>query len=865
MTSTVTSYKNTRTARRVVEQSTYQLGCYYTNQEVPTGYAKLLVNFSYTDDGQILKPRMGITNDAVLYHSDIDTTSIDNVSLGDAHLDGLLYFKDLNDRDQLAETVLSFGQSYLFGSTELNIPQARYFNPNIDNKQGTSILKGSSGWTLVLDKRDTNRYSDKPYYIGRFNKDTASAKTIGLIRTKSYSNVDVFNTGLNSFQIDRPIVCQYNGTIYTICTSALSQVDSTITCADPNFKLARVQLKETTVGDTTEFNAVRDVVAIRKPTLTEAVSVGFNMLLDEPYEFPNRQGSMDIIGMQAYRPDDTATGPLGEVLFTANRGETLRINCVYSFEANKSYQFKWQYKGKGDETWTTIQDWKAVAATDIGVDKYIYKDIIPEHDVFSIQVFMREGTDDSTTRIGSFPLFQLGVDTLKNLGTEIFDLTTATGMFTFNNMLGLYGVQGAETTLFFSDIENPGYFPFPHNIDTYDEYILKVVNYLDILLVITTNSIYTITGSGLPSTFVKKKIVTNLNITELDAELIKVIKDQVFFKADNTFFVLKPNSYTGDASDLRAYEVSKTINTYLQNFKVNTLTLFNTLYPLRKTEPSLLENPNDLNIWEYNDLSIKGYNQHVVDGKLQIILRLELLCNTTHNVTVQRHFSNTVDLTMIYDTLTKQWYFQTNNLLNTSAVRHRRIDNQNLLLFDNTIINNKRYLIIAKHTNTPKDYYSYTIDNQLYTKEAKLPNWQYIDTGILPLTNTLYKRLRELQFTINNVDQEALSFQSTIYADGKNVLDATKYSIEQITNPQAEDYGHIYINTYDTDNIAFAGTTLFDDWVLDSSKFPIVSLNRIHLELRGKGRFISGTFINRDQKRYELSNAIWVLRIMNGR
>lgn len=861
----MTSFKNKRTPRRVQETTDFQLGCHFTHQEVPEGYAKMLINYDYTDDGRILKPRMGITNDAVLFHSDLDPDSTEQITLGDAHIDGLLYFKDINDRDQLAEIIVSFGDSYLFGDDTLGIPQGRYFNPNIDNKQDESTIRGESGWTLVLDKRDANRYSEKPYYIGHFDKDETSKDTVGFIRTKSYSNIDVFSTGLNSFQIDRPVVCNFNGSLYTICTSHLKQTNNNIVCADPKFKLARLIIQETKTDDVTEFNMKRELVEVKKPTLTEAVSVGFNMLLDEPYEFLNRAGALDIIGLLAYRPNEEgAADPFGEVIFTANTGETIRFNCVYSYELGAAYEVKWEYKGDGDEEWKVSKDWTDVEA--VGVDKYIYHDVVPDHNVFSVQVFIRKKGDESSKRVGLYPRFKLNVDDLKNLGTETFNLNTATGMFVHNNMVGLYGVEGAETTIFFSDIENPGYFPFPHNIDAYDEYILKVVNYLDSLLVVTTTSIYTITGKGLPGSFVKKKLITNLNITELDAELIKVIKDQVFFKADNTFFVLKPNTYTGDASDLRAYEVSKSINTYLQNFKHNTLEVFNKLYPLRLTEPSLMDNATDVNVWKYNDLNIKGYNQHVVDGKLQIVLRLELICNDTQGVSHQRHFINTADLTMVYDTLTKQWSFQIHSLLNTSALRHRRIDNQMLLLFDNFILDNKKYLLIAKHTPEPADVYNYTIgEGEPIEVKPKLPNWQFIDTGVLPLQNTIYKRLREFQFTINNVSQDSVHFAATIYADGKNVLDSVRYEMEHSTNEMSEDYGNIYVNVYDDNNLSFMGSTLLDSWEIDFAKFPNINLVRTHVQLSGKGRFISGEFINRDEKRYELSNIIWVFRLMSSR
>ncbi len=942
MGSTSSQYKRPRGRRTMQEQAPSNKGIYYTTQEVPAGFAKLLVNYDYTDDGQILKPRQGITNDAILRHSSLDPDSDDLVSLGDAHANGLLYFKGLDNAEYLSEAVLSFGMPLSYANSSENIKQDVYFHPSLDTTNGTDIVRGESGWSLILDKRDNNKFLARPYFLGHFSKATNAADSVGLIRTKSFNNIDVFNTGVNSVSVSRPTQVNYNGYIYTICTAALKDVDGTLTSADPTFKIARLRIQEEDVNSDTPFVIKREPVTAKVPNITEAMSVGFNMLLEEPYEFPNTSGSTDAKGIIAYRPDEGVSGPLGEVLFTANNGEVLRLNLVYSYEAGANYKVAWEYKSLADENWTMLQDFAPVT---VGVEEHIYYDLTPTHDIFSVRATMRKtqartctatianpgvitlnghglspeqpiifsttgalptgivagqtyyvkdvltvntftitssvagsaittsGTQSGThtltnddlasDRLAHLSRFELNVDSLKNLGTELFDLSTATGMFSFNNMLGLYGVQGAETTLFFSDMENPGYFPFPHNIHSFDEQILKVINYLDSLIVVTTTSIYAVSGKGLPNTFIVKKIITNLNITELDADLIKVIKDQVFFKADNTFFILKPNAYTGDATDLRVMEVSKGINTFVQNFKTNTLDLFNDLYPLRLTEPELTDNIVEDNRYMYDNLVIKGYNQHVVDGKLQIVIRLELTSDNTTLNTDPLRFSNQADLVMIYDTLTKQWYFQVYSLLPMGAVRHRRIDNQSILLFDKAEINNDRYLIIARYDSDPRDYYEDTTLG--FSVTPKIRNWQINDAGIIPMSNAVYKRLRELQFTINNIDQVPLHFYSKVLADGASVLESSRFEVQQITDVNAADYGHIYINKYDDINLEVPGATTADAWELDFSRFPENYYIRVHVELTGKGRFISSVIINRDEKRYELSNTIWVIRPMNGR
>src|SRR5574344_425247 len=122
--------------------------------------------------------------------------------------------------------------------------------------------------------------------------------------------------------------------------------------------------------------------------------------------------------------------------------------------------------------------------------------------------------------------------------------------------------------MFFSEVGNPGYFPYPGNVEWVNGSILNVVNYLDSLLIITSNTIYAMTGEGLLSAYKTSSLITNLNIKPVDALNVKVIKDQVFFKSDGKYYVLKPNAYTNDATDLRNFEISSPIQEILDNFDV---------------------------------------------------------------------------------------------------------------------------------------------------------------------------------------------------------------------------------------------------------------------------------------------------------
>lgn len=821
----------------------------------------MLLNFDFADNGILLKPRQGYVGEAALDVAagfDIGTSYVgdDNIRtpLGDAHVSGLLYYLDKEGEYQLGECVISFGRAFDYVYSPQNTGHGRVFLTRRQVRVSSTVNQvDDMFWTLFIDSQKegaavynascSTRWGAIPEVIN-------NAVVPVAFRSKSHTNVKVFNTQ-SSVRLDVPVFTILNGFVYAFCAT---------NDAPYPFNMTRVFLRQDYDESGDYFALVGDKLHVKSPSLTEACSVGYNMLLDQPYHFPIQTGSTSVKGIIAYAKPASGSG-FGDVLFTANTGETIRFANIYTYESGASYQEQWEYKGSGDEEWKVLKTYAAV--TNLGQPTYC--DVTPEHDVFSVQVKFRKGTDDATTRIGVYPQFKLNQDDLKNLGTEKFNLSTATGMFTFNSMIGLYGVDGAKTTIFFSDIENPGYFPFPHNIDAYDEYVLKVVNYLDSLLVITTTSIYTLTGSGLPSTFVKKKIITNLNISPVDADLIKVIKDQVFFKADDTFFVLKPNSYTGDLTDLKSFEVSKTINTYLKDFKGSTLKLLNDVYPPRLTEQTLIDAPVT-NTSTYTDLTVTGYNQYVIDGKLQIVVQVEAVCDDLPDALGVEVLKSKLDVIVTYDTMTKQWFFHAQSLLSTAANRHRRLDNQTVLYFDAAIKGGRKHLIVVKQGTTPEEGYSFTLaDGSTLAKKPQFPNWQYLDTGVMGLSNTYYKRLRELQFTVDNKSDDDLKFYATVHADGVNVVDNVSYELAHNLIEASAGYGNIYYTIVDAPNLTYPSPTRLGYWALEFSKFPGITLLRTHLALKGKGRFITAQFINRDEKEYELSDIVMVYRQMHSR
>lgn len=696
-----------------------------------------------------------------------------------------------------------------------------------------TTVEGRQSWAILKDK-------DSSYRVGFFD-----SATIKLFRSKYIEQIVPSAEATISKYV--PVSTKLDGALYTIATSddptrAYNSVTDTYgNFYLPNgFKLTRLKMKKTATPQETASNnpnfgnalITKEDVIVKDPSITESVAVGYNMLKANPYTFPNTVGATEAKGIVPY----AIGSPLGNIKFNMNVGEKIRFNFVYGYEAGQAYKVKWEYLKDGDTTFTVLQDFTAI--TTLG--SLVYKDITVVDAAFTIRVTIRKNDLASTDQ--QIPGFFVTGDNVSVIDNPVFDLTTATGMFSFSGMLGLYGVRSAENTIFFSDIGNPGYFPFPNNVEDFDGEVLKVVNYLDMLLIVTNKSFYLISGAGTVANLVKKKILDNLDITQIDAENIRVIKDQLFFKSGSIYYVLKPNSYSSDGTDLRNYEISTPITPLIADIRHSTKLLLMMMYGY------------DI---EDSDVLLIDETIQILDGKLYLMFPVHV---TVDNVI------KTFTPTFIYDPLTRIWMTHLYSTADIHSIIYSFKEESNVLTYIHPYeLNSKSYIQLVQAVKGSKVYKDSITKNQIVNSET---NVQLIDTGIASLNNSLFKRLRELQITVNNNSQDKLSFYISVFADGRNVVDTTTYGIEHIIDTESDDYGMIYTTEYDAANALVAhiySSTILDVWELDFSKFPTTSLVRAHLKLRGTGRFISAIIINKDEKEYELSNILWAYRVKSGR
>lgn len=547
-------YKNKRTARVATELVAFQKGIYYSNQIQEAGHARMLVNYDLIDNGKALRTRKGLAVENTGFNADITAgEGLWNPARASvAHYSGPLNIEQESGGTNVVDVVLGLGTPELeiFGDAagqEGNDLLQQICWTNLDglefNFGGTPrTYSGVSGWAYVQNNKGQKGFPTLADIVGVKGREIVRGEL-------------------------RPVSTILDGYIHLIGTTqkpTQTLVDGIRKWSAPTLKILRLDGSQT--SDPLALDISFDVHEIEPhtPSAAEALTTGFNMLLDEPYEFNNTSGTIEAKHIIPYAVG-TSADPYGDIKFTANTGELVRYALIYGYIDGQTHKVRWDYQTPSSPAneWQVLQDFTTVT---VGTANKVYIDYASPDPIFTLRATIRKNDDTATERVITLP-YVLNSEAYKGLNSQtVYDLTTAKGMFTHKGMLGVYGVEGFEHGVFFSEVGNPGYFPYPGNVEWVVGSILNVVNYLDSLLIITSNTIYVMTGEGLLSTYSTTSLITNLNIKPVDALNIKVIKDQVFFKSDGKYYVLKPNAYTSDAADLRNFEISSPIQEVLDNF-----------------------------------------------------------------------------------------------------------------------------------------------------------------------------------------------------------------------------------------------------------------------------------------------------------
>lgn len=414
-----------------------------------------------------------------------------------------------------------------------------------------------------------------------------------------------------------------------------------------------------------------------------------------------------------------------------------------------------------------------------------------------------------------------------NYDLQTYTLKYAEGMTYWKERLILWGVPEDKTMLFVSEVRDPSYFPYPNNVSLFDEPIVNVVPLLDNLVVFTTSKIYIM---GVDTDYVhltQTCIQNNLRINPYDVHLMQVVKNMIFFKSGNYYYMIVPKaqSLTGE---LTIAPVSKSIEYFLDNFKEELYTTLEIVYNYSRADCDALDFVHYYNYLDYEDVT----NVYVFKTPEGRYLNFCLLYNT-----IQRHW--------------RMYTYETSSIM--QPVTHDATDKS----------------IYGVLTNNAYETYRFDHDTAVDTMGTIFKNYQLYDSGYRDQEYNLKKRYRELQFIVYNRSLKNLKFGTGFFIDGGT--HRALYKMELMIKPLSDvAYNTTYTGTeqhvelvinHTFDNVAeVPGATVLGSWIIDQSVFPEQTIYKVRFPVAGKGYAPRVLLVNKDELQHDILNTSYVYR-----
>ena len=856
-----------RNPRYTTKMQTMSNGMYLTKQVIPEGYAKKMVNYDIDDTGSYIRPRKG--------REVLQVLNYPNAQLGPATLADYIYAyrHDVKEIENTEDLVLSGG---LYGD-----PNEMFELPN-------PITEDPVYFASLRHRVDTNLYDDNDqiivpgtvtvtnvdeFWAIRYNKgreefEKVVNEDIGVIKARTIRNAYAFDKKFKG-PVGRPVRTLRDNEIFAFTGVPVVYNEYTSNTNKNNLEnLGRTELtKLKLVNETTHYALRRSVVEPYEVRPSQAMNAGFNLLLASPYRFNDELGGS--LFCEAGIPYKSQGDSIPDIFPALGESRSYRIYYQYPTAGARL-----QYKVEAFDTYgisTVINDFDTNHELDAGDPLWITYTFTSAGGY--LVVTLRDKTIGAATDTSCTIRNGYGLDngTESMLELKEFDLSTCTGMVTWFGSIGVYGVDSAKNTIFFSSANNPGYFPYPGNYIAFDNEILAVHNYLDYLLVITVDSVYIVSIGNTISQSTKRKLLDNVHIPEIDAINVAMFKDEIFFKTDTEFYVLKPNKYTADATDLKNYSNSTALINFTTDFTKETVALLNEVYkPI--WQHFTKENRKQIRFEDFDVLDTRSVAR---DAEIHYVYTI--VPKLTDGIVLDK-----LNLHIIYNTLTRAWrlYFVA---IGNDAVQYNPVYYRNKQsgayeeFFPYPTVGGFNIAVIKQTYDVVTD--DFIIEDFNLTDWYN--NYPYLDTGNIDIDDAFTKRFREVQFNLVNKEKEFIRFYTDFKLDGLEEVAATHYDINHITDPDDPDYGLIYVTPLEYTNLDLVGPTTLsneeecdrikledstsDLWNLDLSKFPDLDVITVRFELQGRGRRGSIQLLNTSLEKYELSNLTWVYRIMNAR
>lgn len=636
-----------------------------------------------------------------------------------------------------------------------------------------------------------------------------------------------------------------------------------------------------TVFDSTLFKYVFEQVASKDITAAEAVTFGYNMLDDNPYSFQDGYGGSSVFQMQGILPYDNSTANDGVLMMTPKKNQDVWFRCNYNVPSlDDRYKIVWDWKELNVDVWTTLEE-QDVTFTDqpvlevsfkppsesimIRVSAYAYGDYeITEDGITTTYSDFSDVVEKAMTVGFDFSIDEHG--SVNNLEQENYDLATCSGMYYWKNRLVLFGLQEDPTILFISDLNEPAYFPYPNNITVFDQPVVSVIELMDDLIVFTVDKIYQVKLSEDGNSWITTIIQSNLRIDPADRHLILTVRNMLFFKSGDYYYMVVPKA-TSTTGELTLAPISTPITDLFSNFTNNFVEFLYMLYSYNNSF-RLLDYYNFLDYEDVHNVYVFRMIDEDLDEDKFGYFHFDLIYNTVDRTwRIYTYQTAHKIFPYQYDASRSGVFAFTDTYQFDSAYYARNIQ---LLKFDN--LNSKDFYIPSDYVESILSNYLEGLRTLVLSSEEQyyFRNYQFLDTGYRNDAYHRNKRYRELQFQLNNLDFRKLQFGLDFLLDGEKRKTFVYYSTEQVVDTTNDNYGLVYIEPVPIMNIPEDELNLIPDeiafranhWTLDESLFPEVNLWKVRVAVSGKGMTPRVRLASYNESRFEVNSINWVYRVM---
>lgn len=873
-----------RQERNAILDEDFSKGMMSTQGIVDEGYVKTLVNFTYEKETSALTPRPGLVVDSVI-------------------------FPDINYSD--AE----------FLSSEVNIKASK-----------ECIENGVQYNQLILGKLDEDSVSSGKLWISTSLKETSPV------------NVEFSDEYSKPIRYSEAVLCptSHKCNYYTVGDSSIHKVplqeDIYRRIGYPvgtfAFGNSYYFFGEDSYGNKglfkTVFNSnilparyMFEAVEPKELSVSEAVTYGYNMLLgSDAYSFQNQHTAalMEFEGILPYDPSS------GDLLMSPRRNQPIDLVCFYNAPTNRTYDIIWEWRETTASSWTLLQKDVGVTLT-VGTELKVSNFKAPAKDIMiRIAAYpyvtlggQASNTVSDTVEKAMVVGFDFTLDSAKTnsrYDQEVYDLSTASGLTSWNGRLVAWGVPEDPTILFISDYNNPSYFPYPNNIVVFDAPIIKAMEFMDGLVVFTTDKLYQVTTASDGNSWQSTVLQSHLYINAWDRHLIQTVRNMLYFKSGNYYYMMVPKaqSLTGE---LTLAPITTPITSFFDNFSVNVqdvlkntygyldmfslLTYYNYLdyedvhniYILQCGDSSkllhfdVMYNTVDRTwkVWTYETPNMLFPHRH--DATQTGILassslfladdvetgdkdpqRIIQFYTWDKSVASECYVPVNIPITFNPDmispiledgvlTLPEQWGVYESEALVLVNTNLAYVNGNTLVLQGATDYFSGFSVMDINRTlttvfNDPDDYFNFR-------------NYQFLDTGYREDNLHMKKRYREIQLQLNNLDKKNLDFGLDCILDGAVRKLLYKYDVTQIIDEFNPEYGIAYIDTVPFMEVALDDIDLSNQWTIDQGLYPDITLWKMRVAVSGKGSAPRLKLYSRNDKRFELLSINWVSRSMHMR